>query len=146
MIYAVVALFLMIGLGGILAGRKSILRRRQLLSWPEVPGRILRREVQKATRPGGGPPAFRKEALIVFQEEGNDREFTNLFPGSPISDDATIEKWMGSFPERVPLRKNPSNPDEVVLLHGTGRLNYLILAVGILSVVIGLLVLTASFA
>ena len=77
---------------------------------------------------------------MLFEEEDSGSQSSEVFPGSPISDARTIEKWMAGFPDVVPLRRNPANPEKLVLLHGRGKLAYVIFAVGILACCIGILV------
>ena len=145
MIIAIAALFLLVGLGALMAARKQLNRRRELLRWPEIEGKILRREVAASGRPGGGPPAFRKEAKITFQEPQSGVVSSSIFPESPISDARTIERWMDRFPERVPLRKNPENPSDIVLLHGKAGLIYVIYAVGLLALLMGIAIAALAF-
>lgn len=147
MIFGIAALFLLIGLGAVIASMKQLYRRKELLGWPEVQARIIERDVRSTGRPGGGPPAFRKEASLRFQELQTEVESMSIFPESPISDERTIEKWMNRFPDEVPVRKNPSNPGELVLLHGKPTLIYAMLTVGALALIIGLsIVIIALFA
>ena len=138
MIFAIAALFLIVGIGALLAAGKQLSRRKQLLQWPEVSVRILSRDVVGTRRPGGGPPGFRKEAKMTFEQIEGGTVSSVIFPESPISDARTIERWMDRFPEIVPARMNPENPSDLVLLHGRATLIYVILAVGILAISVGL--------
>lgn len=145
MIYSIAGLFLIIGIGAILAGFKAMRRRKELLTWPESSARIVQKEVRQATRPGGGSPGFRKEAWMLFKVEDSGITSSEVFPSSPISDARTIEKWMDGFPDIVPVRRNPANPEDLVLLHGKGTLAYVIVFVGIIACSISVLVGLASF-
>jgi len=144
MIFAIAALFLLIGAGAILAAARHIRRRKQLLQWREVTAVIVEREVVTAKRPGGGAPAFRKEANLTFVEEDSGIRSSAIFPESPISDERTIQRWMERFPERVPVRKDPDDSQRLVLLHGGLGLYYFILGTGCLSLVIGFAILALA--
>jgi hypothetical protein len=130
-IYLLSAVLTLIGLVGVLVGYTYYARQRAFNSWKLLEARIVDRRVQKPTRPGGKSEAVRFEGIIEFETEGMEPlRGTRMFPESPIQSQSTVEEWLSRFPERIQVRQNPENPEEVIYFRGGSNIGLIALTSG----------------
>ena len=137
---------LLLGAGGLWTGWRQLKNRRALSLWKTTKGKIIERGTYQPSS-ALSTPAFRHAPLVryVYQVEG--REFTNhsIHPKRiqlpPHSSLKWAQKKALEFPEEVVVYYNSEDPAESYLLLTSRVLLWIVVAVSILLLLIGLIVL-----
>ncbi len=140
----------LLGVGFLSAG--LYLRWRSAVSrhWPTVPGTIVRARAREQvdTREGGGViTRYYPEVEYAYTVAGHTYRSTRIrFGGLPFSltpDRDEVITWLKEhYPEgkNVTVHYNPRRPQEAVLEPGVATAAYLLIGIGVISLVGGVLV------
>ena len=129
----ILGLFVVAGVLAALWGLRVMTTGRRSLQWPSVEGTIEECKISS--------DEFDLLPHISFRYQVNQRSYQQSlkFPGDVTPTKEFAQSYVDKYPAgtRVQVYYNPGNPQDSTLEPGSGRGDWLILAIGISMVVIG---------
>lgn len=134
MIYG--ALFLFFAGLGIWAARYFSREMRRTRDWPTVPGKILERGIGEPMGAGRNYlPHVKYTYTVDGKEYTNDQVYVIRRTGN-LAD--AVRKLVDGLPDPVPVHYNPRNPAEAWLIANSWATYWLLIAVVVLALFLGL--------
>jgi hypothetical protein len=132
-----------LGVGSLIAARRTLHLRRRVLGWPTVPGKITSREtIQPTDRGRTSAPGFRwaPDVRYTYTVGGTEREGDKTtLPWSATGSQAKAQRALDRIPDDVAVRYDPGDP-ATSCLEPPGRRNVVIFVLaGIGAILLGLL-------
>ena len=135
----ILVLFIAAGLIATLWGFRVILRARETIQWPSVEGVIEESKISSESA-----DSFERNDLlphITFSYKVEQRSFQQLmkFPGDITPSEEFSKSYINKYPVgcRVQVHYDPANPEIATLEPGLGNGDWLVLAIGLGTLVFG---------
>ena len=136
----ILGLFLVAGLLATLWSLRIVLTARKTMQWPAVEGLIEESKVSSASS-----DSFERNDLlphITFSYKVEQQSFQQLmkFPGDITPSEEFSKSYVKKYPVglRVQVHYNPENPEISTLEPGLGKGDWLVLAIGLGTLVFGI--------
>jgi len=140
---------LLLGAGGLWTALRLIKNRKILNTWNTATGRIVERGTHKPNMASISAPAFRYAPLLKYSYEVGGKEYVNdcIYPKRMQLPPRGTVKWAqkraDSYPAVVTVYYNSADPSESYIQLTSRLVIYIVLAISILLLLIGLIILVS---
>ena len=140
-----------LGLAGLATAVRGLKNRGRLEHWRTTTGRVIERGIYQPDQPMLSAPAFRYSPLIRYSYQVDGKNFTSnaILPRRIQLPQHNTKKWAqkqaDSLADEVVVHYNPTDPGESYLKQVSKTTLYVLIAMSILALMIGLLFLLKRF-